>query len=118
MRISDWSSDGCSSDLPAPLLHRPDQVGFDRGGVLVEVMTVEAEARLQAQRVACAEPRRRPLGLRPPAPRDLPGLLGRHRDLLSVLAGVSGPAAHALHAVLGYTVCVPYTELFLHRPPT
>src|SRR3546814_13801656 len=98
MRISDWSSDGCSSDLPAPLLHRPDQVGFDRGGVLVEVMTVEAEARLQAQRVACAEPRRRHLGLRQQAPRELLGLLGRPRDLVAVLAGVAGGADPAVDA--------------------
>ena len=42
----------------AALLHRPDEIGLDRARRLVDVVAIEAEARLQAQRVARAEPDR------------------------------------------------------------
>ena len=42
----------------AALLHRPHEVGLDRARRLVDVVAVEAEAGLEAQRVARAEPDR------------------------------------------------------------
>src|SRR3546814_13727438 len=73
-------------------------------------MRVAAEARLEAQRAACAGPRRRHLGLRQQAPRELLGLLGRHRDLVAVLAGVAGAADQAVAAVDGERLAVPEAE--------
>ena len=73
----------------APLLHGPHEVGLDRARGLVDVVAVEAEARFQAQRVARAQPD----GLdRVVTQQQLPealGLLGCHRDLEAVLAGVA-----------------------------
>src|SRR3546814_7804986 len=73
-------------------------------------MRVAAEARLEAQRAACAGPRRRHLGLRQQAPRELLGLLGRHRDLVAVLAGVAGAADQAVDAVDGERLAVHEAE--------
>src|SRR3546814_5463325 len=48
MRISDWSSDVCSSDLEGEAAHRADRAGADRGAVVVRSLVIghvrEAEA--------------------------------------------------------------------------
>src|SRR3546814_11687834 len=48
MRISDWSSDVCSSDLPSELLKAQDaSIGVSRGGSLVRKPTASYEKMLE-----------------------------------------------------------------------
>src|SRR3546814_19318895 len=92
MRISDWSSDVCSSDLEA-------EVGFggvDFGG---HVVTVERQARFEPQRIARAEADGLYFFHR--AERIGKGGEGfaRQRNLEAVLAGVARAADADRHAV-------------------
>src|SRR6185503_13961175 len=68
----------------APQQHRLDR---RRGGV--DVMAVETEARLQAQRVAGTEPDRLHFRLGEQLARDGFRGIGRRRDLVTVAAGVA-----------------------------
>ena len=80
------------------LLDRPGEAGFDRRGGRVDVVAVQAQAGLQAQRVARAQADRADLGLREQRARQRFGLLGRHRDLEAVLAGVARAGDETLGA--------------------
>jgi hypothetical protein len=75
--------------------------------VVVDVVAVQAQARLQAQRVARAEAGGLDLGLREQRARRALGVVGRHRDLEAVLAGVArardeARAAGELEAAAGH----------------
>ena len=74
---------------PPPLLDRPLEPRLDRARRLVDVVAVEAKARLQPQRVARAEADRLHALLRQQQARQLLGLGGRNRNLEAVLAGVA-----------------------------
>src|SRR3954467_10316459 len=52
-------ADGLGADEPRVLLAAPAEAGLDRPALLHQVVAVEVEADLQAQRVARAEPGRR-----------------------------------------------------------
>jgi len=83
---------------PAPG-DREAQVGLDRADGLVEVMTVERQARLQAQGIPRPEAdRAHPLVGQQPVP-EPPGGECRNQDLEAVLACVAGPGHHQLHAL-------------------
>ena len=73
-----------------PLADRPDEVGLDRARRLVDVMAIEAEARLEPQRIAGAEPDRLDLGSASRGLHQLRRILGGDRDLEAVLAGIAG----------------------------
>ena len=75
-----------------PLLDRPGEARLDGAGGLVDVVAVEAEARLQAQRVARAEADRLHAVLRQQQLRQRLRVLRRNRDLEAVLAGIAGAA--------------------------
>src|SRR3546814_2212732 len=75
MRVSDWSSDVCSSDRSAVHLDRPLRHGKCEGDLLVDL-----SARHQLQHLALPRRKRLDLGARPRAPSSdrLPGLeIGR-----------------------------------------
>ena len=73
----------------AALLNRPGERRFDRVHGLVEFVAVEAEARLEPQRIARAKPDRRDVGLAQQQAREaLPPRRGK-RNLIAVLAGIA-----------------------------
>ena len=80
---------GKPPSIAAPLLDRPGEAGFDRARGLVDVVAVEAEPRLEPQRVARAEPDRLHAVLRQQQLGEIRRLVGRDRDLEAVLAGVA-----------------------------
>jgi hypothetical protein len=84
---------------PAHLLDRPGEAGLDRRGGGVDVVAVEAQARLEPQRVARAEAGGRDLGLGEQGARERLGLGGGDRDLEAVFAGVAGARREAGDAV-------------------
>src|SRR3546814_6511879 len=87
MRISDWSSDVCSSDRSAVHLDRPLRQGKCEGDLLVEL-----SARHQLQHLALPRRKRLDLGARPRAPSSdrLPGLVDLDLRAEKILEGPSG----------------------------
>ena len=73
----------------AHLLDGPAQAGLDRAGAGVDVVAVQAQPGLQAQRVARAQPGRLDLGQVDQRTRQRHGRFLGHRDLEAVLAGVA-----------------------------
>ena len=67
----------------------PVEAGFQRCHVLVHVGAVQGHARLQAQRIACAQAAGPDAGSLQAAPQGHGGIAGQH-DLETVLAGVAG----------------------------
>ena len=87
--------DRLGADEARVLLAAPAQAGLDRAAVLHQVVAVEVEADLQAQRVARAEARGRRAAPRPARPRRRRRRSGRDQQLDAVLAGVAGAARPA-----------------------
>ena len=71
------------------LADAPEQPRLDRRRAGVDVVTVEAEARLEAQRIARPQSDRLHFGLRQQLARDRVGGVGRRRDLVAVTASVT-----------------------------
>ena len=89
---------GVGADEAGRLLAAPAEAGLDRAAVLGQVVAVEVEARLQAQRVARAQAD----GVAPAATtasQTAAARAGRDEQLDAVLARVAGAAdEHARHA--------------------
>ena len=79
------------ADEARVLLARPAEAGLDRAARLREVVAVEVEADLEAQRVARAEAGGRRAAGDELVP-DRRGVVGRDEQLDAVLAGVAGAA--------------------------
>src|SRR4051794_29608739 len=79
------------ADEARGLLAAPAQPGLDRPARLHEVVAVEVEADLEAQRVPRAQARGLRAALRDGVP-DGAGVLGLEQQFDAVLAGVAGPA--------------------------
>ena len=77
-------------------LAAPAQSRLDRVAVLRQVVAVQVEADLQAQRVARAQAGRRHAALEQGVP-DRGGAVGRQQQLAAVLAGVAGAADQGRH---------------------
>src|SRR5262249_52918279 len=75
--------------VAAALLYGPFQRGLDRRRGGVDVVAVEAQPRPQPQTVARAEPDRQYVLIGQQQARELLGLCGRYRNLITVLAGVT-----------------------------
>ena len=75
------------------------EIGLDRRGGLVDVVAIEAEAGLEPERIARAEPDRLHLRLGEERPGEGLGMVGGDRDLEAVLAGVAGAGDVAVGAV-------------------
>src|ERR671919_2525240 len=71
------------------LADAPQQARFDRRGRGVDVVAVEAETGLKAQRIARAEPDRLDLGLSEQLARDRIGGVAGGRNLEAVAAGIA-----------------------------
>ena len=82
---------GVGADEARVLLARPAEAGLDRAARLHQVVAVEVEADLEAQRVARAEAGRRRAARDERVP-DRAGVAGRDEQLDAVLAGVAGAA--------------------------
>src|SRR6185437_109731 len=65
---------GKAAFLAPPLLDRPGEIGLDRRRAFVNIVAVKAEPGFEPQRIARAKSRRRDLGLREQALRELLGL--------------------------------------------
>ena len=76
----------------AALRQSEDEVRLDRRGVVVEIVAVERQARLEPQRIARAEADRLHLGLVGEQVGDRLGRRGGHRNLEAVLAGIARAA--------------------------
>ena len=83
----------------ALLADAPQQARLDRRGRGVDVVAVEAEAGLEAQRIARAQPDRLDLRLGQQLARDRIGGVGRRRDLVAVAAGIARARDVAARAV-------------------
>src|SRR5690606_37361696 len=81
------------------LADRPGKPRLDRRRRLVDVLAVQAQARLEPQRVAGAQASRLDLGLGEQTARQRLHVCGGHRDLEPVLAGVAGAGDQGGHAV-------------------
>src|SRR5204862_2740340 len=81
------------------LADAPQQARFDRGRGRVDVMAIEAEASLEAQRIARAQSDRLHLRLSQKLARDGVGGIGRGRNLEAVAAGVARARDVAARAV-------------------
>src|SRR5262249_51913301 len=90
---------GKSALLAPALLDRPSESGFDRRGAGVNVVTVEAKARFEAQRIAGAKPDRLDLGMAEQALGDGAHAVRLHGNLVAVLAGVARAADVTIDAV-------------------
>src|ERR1043166_647375 len=88
-----------SAFLAPALLDRPGESGFDRRGAGVDVVAVEAEPRLEAQRVARAEADRLHLAVAEQALGDRAHAVRLDGNLIAVLAGVAGAADVTVDAV-------------------
>src|SRR6218665_2473248 len=97
----------------APLLYRPVQRRFGRGGAAVDVVAVQAQAGFQPQRVARPQAYGPDLGLRQQGPRQALGLRCRQRKLEAVLAGVAAAGHQAVTAGDG-VVAAGHEAQFLH----
>ena len=86
--------------LGAPALGDGEaEIGLDRRRGLVDVVAVEAEAGLEPQRIAGAEADRQHLRLGEERAGEGLGMVGLHRDLEAILAGVAGAGDVAVDAV-------------------
>ena len=90
--------DGVAPDEARLLLAAPAQAGLDRAALLHEVVAVEVEADLEAQRVAGAETAR-PHSAREHAVPQLRGVLRHRQQLAPLLARVARAVHHHLDAV-------------------
>ena len=80
------------------LLYGPGQARLDGGGAVVDVVAIQAQAGFEPQGVARAQPGGFDFGLRQQRARQRLGVLGGHRDLEAVLAGVAGAGDKAVRA--------------------
>ena len=87
LRLDDVAADEIAL-LAAGLADGPGQAGFDGTNVLVEVVAVEAQARLQAEGIARAEAAHAGVGVLEELLREGDGVGLLERDLEAVLAGV------------------------------
>ena len=90
MTVGAGKAAGAGAAGAAALLHRPFQPALDRRRGGVDVVAVKAEAGLEPQAVARAEPDRQHIGIVEQHRDQLLGLCGRHRNLETVLAGIAG----------------------------
>ena len=90
---------GARAAVAAALLHRPFQRAFDRRRRGVDVVAVKAKPGLEPQAVARAEPDRQHVGIVQQRRRQRFGVVGRHRNLKAVLAGIAGARHEAVEAV-------------------
>ena len=96
--ISAGKSALARSTLAAAVLDRPLQPRFHRSGVRIEIATVEAQARFQAQAVARTEPDRRHLRIFENFSREGFGVPCGNTDLEAVLSRVARPKDDAIRA--------------------
>ena len=90
-----------ADEVAAVELHHPAEARLERRGLLVEVVAVERQPRLEAQRVARAQADRLAAGGAGRLEQRVPqrgGVLGVAEDLEAVLAGVAGAGDPDRHA--------------------
>ena len=113
-RVPDALDAGKAALDATALLDRPCERRLDRVDALVEFVAVEAQPRLEPERVARAEPDRGDVGLGQQQAGQHLGARRRKRNLVAVLAGVAGagdegldvaesggPGAHERHVLQG-----------------
>src|SRR6202012_3851786 len=90
---------GTGAAAATALLHRPFQRAFDRRRRGVDIVAVQTKPGLEPQAVAGAEPDRlhRAIGQQPAG--KLLGLIGRYRNLETVLAGIARARDETVDAV-------------------
>jgi len=81
------------------LLHCPGQPGFDGGSVLVDIVSVQAQAGFQPQRIARAQARGPDIGLCQQLASQRFGRSRGHRNFETVFTGVAGARDEAVRAV-------------------
>ncbi len=89
---------GAGAALAAAVLDRPLQRGLDRRGRDGDIVAVEAKPGLEPQAVAGAKPDRQHVLMTQQRGGECFGLIGRNRNLKTVLAGIAGARHEAVDA--------------------